>query len=89
MEALDQTGLAQQLRSGFQLGKPFWEFAWVFRCLFESLKKGKLAGLRNITGICAKSFLWRGNYKIPHMGWNSVEWGNLSDKSNSNWIRGW
>ena len=58
--------------------------------LFEKSEEGRVARVRlSSLDMCKSSPLDR-KLKIPHMGWNSVEWGDLSKAAiHSNWTRGW
>lgn len=43
------------------------------QALFEKSEEGKLKGLNLIKGEICKFNLDKKNYKIPHMGWNTVQ----------------
>ena len=76
MTALNQTGLASAIREWVSSGKPFLGVCLGLQVLFEKSEEGELPGLALFPGYVQK-FSFEGNLKIPHMGWNSVQWENV------------
>jgi len=54
---------------------PFLGVCLGFQLLFDDSEEGQLPGLGLIAGR-VKKFVLNGKYKIPHMGWNNVEFTN-------------
>ena len=78
MEALKRTGFASAINEWISMGKPFLGVCLGLQVLFEGSEEGKMPGLGLFSGYVQKFSLDR-NFKIPHMGWNSVHWGGLKD----------
>ena len=77
MGALEKTGFSLAIKQWFQLGKPFLGVCLGLQVLFERSEEGQKPGLGILPGY-VKKFSLEKKFKIPHMGWNAVEWGNLS-----------
>lgn len=72
MEKLNNTGLIPTLKEQAQNGKPFLGICLGMQLLFdESFEYGNHKGLGLIKGKVV-SFEGKIPYKIPHMGWNSL-----------------
>ena len=78
MKALNDTGLASAIKEWIVMGKPFLGVCLGLQVLFENSEEGQLPGLSIFSGY-VKKFSLPKSLKIPHMGWNSVEWGNLKN----------
>jgi glutamine amidotransferase len=76
MVALNQTGFTPAITEWISSGKPFLGVCLGLQVLFEKSEEGELPGLALFSGYVQKFSLER-NLKIPHMGWNSVQWENL------------
>ena len=76
MSSLEDSGLRQSLKSWILEDRPFFGICLGLQVLFESSEEGNLPGLGLFEGR-AMRFCLDASYKIPHMGWNQVEW-NLS-----------
>ena len=82
MALLNETGLADMIREYAATGKPFLGICLGMQLLFEeSEENGLTEGLSLLPG---KVVRFSGetaqgvNYKVPHMGWNRLEWTNPS-----------
>ena len=78
MSSLEDSGLRQSLKSWILEDRPFFGICLGLQVLFESSEEGNLPGLGLFEGR-AMRFCLDANYKIPHMGWNQVEWNLSSD----------
>ena len=78
MEALERTGFSQAIKEWILCEKPFLGICLGLQVLFEKSEEGEKEGLGLFPGFVKKFSLSRG-YKIPHMGWNSVDWGELKN----------
>ena len=78
MSSLEDSGLRQSLKSWILEDRPFFGICLGLQVLFESSEEGSLPGLGLFEGR-AMRFCLDANYKIPHMGWNQVEWNLSSD----------
>ena len=78
MDALQKTGFSQAIKEWILFGKPFFGICLGLQVLFEKSEEGEKPGLGLFPGI-VKKFSLDYSYKIPHMGWNSVHWGDLKD----------
>ena len=76
MDALNKTGLSTAIKEWISLEKPFLGVCLGLQALFEKSEEGTGKGLGVFPGYVKKFTLQR-NFKIPHMGWNSVDWGEL------------
>ena len=77
MQALEEKGFSVAIKEWIQLGKPFLGVCLGLQALFERSEEGQKLGLGILPGY-VKKFCLEKKFKIPHMGWNAVEWGNLS-----------
>ena len=75
--SLKQTGLDILIKKWIEADKPYFGICLGLQVLFSSSEEGNKKGLGLLQGE-VKRFDIGSNYKIPHMGWNAVEWGNLS-----------
>ena len=79
MEALERTGFSQAIKEWILSEKPFLGICLGLQVLFEKSEEGERAGLGLFPGF-VKKFSLGSSYKIPHMGWNSVDWGDLKNE---------
>ena len=70
MARLNETGMASAIRMAIQAGKPFFGVCLGLQLLFEWSNEGDIPCLGIIPGVVEKL---PPILKIPHMGWNSVE----------------
>ena len=77
MEALEKTGFSLAIKEWISLGKPFLGVCLGLQALFEKSEEGEKPGLGIFPGY-VKKFSLNDGLKIPHMGWNSVDWNSLS-----------
>ena len=82
MSSLEHSGLRQSLKSWILEDRPFFGICLGLQVLFESSEEGNLPGLGLFKGRATR-FSLGASYKIPHMGWNQVEWNLSSD----HWLR--
>ena len=73
LEALDRSGLDQKLREWVHAGKPYFGICLGLQVLFEGSEEGKLPGLKIFPGT-VRRFPSNPSLKVPHMGWNAVNW---------------
>ncbi|MED3574731.1 imidazole glycerol phosphate synthase subunit HisH [Cytobacillus praedii] len=82
MERLNQTGLSAMIKEFVEMGKPFLGICLGMQLLFEGSKEnGETIGLGLLTGYVEKfsGVTADGSqYKVPHMGWNQLEWTQTS-----------
>ena len=78
MSSLQHSGLRQSLKSWILEDRPFFGICLGLQVLFESSEEGNLPGLGLFEGR-AMRFCLDAGFKIPHMGWNQVEWNLSSD----------
>ncbi|PTY07765.1 imidazole glycerol phosphate synthase subunit HisH [Opitutaceae bacterium EW11] len=69
--ALRSTGLDRTVRSWIEEDRPFLAVCLGMQALFESSEEGNISGLGVFRGKVIR-FRRPPEYKIPHMGWNSV-----------------
>ncbi|GAB4239399.1 MAG: imidazole glycerol phosphate synthase subunit HisH [Candidatus Methylacidiphilales bacterium] len=73
MGALDRQGLITPLREWLEAGRPFLGICLGFQLLFEASEESPgVAGLGWLPGRVVR--FPRSVGKVPHMGWNQVEW---------------
>lgn len=81
MVILNASGISPFIRDYVQTGKPLLGICLGMQLLFEESEEGGLSkGLGLLPGRVEK-FLGTSEgetYKVPHMGWNRLEWVNLS-----------
>lgn len=78
MESLRKTGFDEKIRDWIEEGKPYFGICLGLQVLFDNSEEGELKGLGIFSGQ-VKRFPTQKALKIPHMGWNSVNW-NLSNE---------
>ena len=82
MARLNETGLANMIRDYVGTGKPFLGICLGVQLLFEeSEENGIHSGLSLLPGRVVRfsGESEKGeSYKVPHMGWNRLEWVNAS-----------
>jgi len=71
--SLKQTGLDILIKKWIEADKPYFGICLGLQVLFSSSEEGNKKGLGLLQGE-VKRFDIGSNYKIPHMGWNSVYW---------------
>jgi glutamine amidotransferase len=71
MRALTERGLDRPLREFVELGRPLFAVCLGMQVLFEGSDEGPEGGLGIIPG---RSRRLPPDVKVPHMGWNDVEW---------------
>lgn len=69
--ALRATGLDRSVRSWIEADRPFLGVCLGMQALFEHSEEGDIAGLGIFPGRVVR-FRRSNDYKIPHMGWNTV-----------------
>ena len=72
MQLLQQTGFDNAIRDWVAADKPFFGVCLGLQALFEHSEEGDCAGLGIFKGE-VKRFQIDPSLKIPHMGWNTVE----------------
>jgi glutamine amidotransferase len=73
MENLEKFGLVEPLTQSIEKGKPYFGICLGLQILFsESEEFGSHQGLNLIKGKVVK-FSPDPEYKVPHMGWNTIE----------------
>lgn len=82
MVRLNETGLSAMIKEYVGLEKPFLGICLGMQLLFEGSKEnGETIGLGLLTGYVEKFpgiTADGGRYKVPHMGWNQLEWTQAS-----------
>ncbi len=74
MAELKHRELIEPILEGIDAGKPFLGICLGLQLLFQrSYEDGEHAGLAVLRGE-VKKFDIPSEYKVPHMGWNSVDW---------------
>ena len=69
--SLRETGLAESVRDWVGADKPFLGVCLGMQALFERSEEGDIEGLGIFRGS-VKRFALPSDFKIPHMGWNTV-----------------
>lgn len=69
--ALRETGLGESVRQWIAADRPFLGVCLGMQALFEKSDEGDIVGLGIFRGT-VKRFQLPPEYKIPHMGWNTV-----------------
>lgn len=76
MRALDELGVRETLRDRIQAGVPFFGICLGLQALFSASEEApEERGLGVFEGTVAK---FRGNLRVPHMGWDQIEPGKPS-----------
>ena len=78
MKALEQRGFDNAIKEWISNDNPFLGVCLGLQILFERSEEGKKSGLGLFPGFVQK-FSVPHQFKIPHMGWNSVYWGKLKN----------
>ena len=73
MESLNKSGLSKSLKSWIEEDRPFFGICLGLQVLFESSEEGDLPGLELFKGKAVRLSVGS-HLKIPHMGWNRVDW---------------
>ena len=73
MESLNKSGLSKSLKAWIEEDRPFFGICLGLQVLFESSEEGDLPGLELFKGKAVR-FSVDSHLKIPHMGWNRVDW---------------
>lgn len=73
LEALDRSGLHQKLQEWVRAGRPYFGICLGLQVLFEGSEEGELPGLKIFPGMVHR-FPSNPSLKVPHMGWNAVNW---------------
>ena len=73
LKALDRSGLDQKLQEWVHAGRPYFGICLGLQVLFEGSEEGKLPGLEIFSGM-VRRFPSNPSLKVPHMGWNAVNW---------------
>lgn len=77
MDALNRSGLTDTIREFVETGKPFLGICLGMQLLFEqSEENGPTKGLGILPGEVVR--FPAGDYKIPHMGWNKLQFSQSS-----------
>lgn len=80
MEALRKTGFDAIIREWIEADKPYFGICLGMQALFEYSEEGDSPALGIFSGK-VKKFRLPPEYKIPHMGWNAVEFKDAADPS--------
>ncbi len=88
--SLRETGLAGSVRDWIAADRPFLGVCLGMQALFERSEEGDIEGLGILPGT-VKRFELPPEYKVPHMGWNTVKFrqpgsplqGELADEGES------
>ena len=82
MDALRKTGFDVFLKDWISADKPFFGICLGLQVLFEWSEEGEVSGLGLFSGKVSR-FRLPQEYKIPHMGWNEVQFA----RDNASWLR--
>lgn len=78
MTRLSESGLDRVIHEEVKKGKPFLGICLGMQLLFdESFENGRHKCLGLVSGSVKKFNIGNDNYRIPHMGWNSI---NINDE---------
>lgn len=69
--SLRETGLAESVREWIAADRPFLGVCLGMQALFERSEEGDIEGLGIFPGV-VKHFQLPSEFKIPHMGWNTI-----------------
>lgn len=75
--ALRRTGLDRSVREWIAADRPFLGVCLGMQALFETSEEGNVEGLGVFKG-CVRRFALPAGFKVPHMGWNSVAFGEAA-----------
>lgn len=75
MRELKKRGLVAVLKKKIEQGTPYLGLCLGLQLLFEKSDEGRTPGFGVIKGSVKR---FKGNYKIPHMGWNNLKLGRSS-----------
>jgi imidazole glycerol-phosphate synthase subunit HisH len=73
IRALQRSALDKAIIRWIERGKPYFGICLGLQVLFERSEEGEQDGLAIFSGRVKRFSLPEG-FKIPHMGWNSVDW---------------
>lgn len=73
MERLCSTGMDQAVKEAIESGRPFLGICLGMQLMFETSEEGDARGLGILAGKVRK-FASAPGLKIPHMGWNSLDY---------------
>ena len=73
IRALQRSALDKGIIRWIERGKPYFGICLGLQVLFERSEEGEQAGLAIFSGR-VKRFSLPDGLKIPHMGWNAVDW---------------
>ncbi len=73
MRLLRETGWDRIIRHWIESDRPFFGVCLGLQALFEFSEEGSTPGLGIFPGVVTR-FRLPPDYKIPHMGWNTVHW---------------
>ncbi|MBN2453554.1 MAG: imidazole glycerol phosphate synthase subunit HisH [Candidatus Omnitrophica bacterium] len=74
MKELKRRGLERPIREAIASGKPFLGLCLGMQLLFERSDEAPgVKGLSVFSGEVKRFAFPKGGYKVPHMGWNSIE----------------
>ena len=74
MERLNQIGWVERLQKHLEEGGYLMGICLGMQVLCESSEEGKQKGLNLIPGCFVRINDHKGKYKVPHMGWNNVNY---------------
>ncbi len=74
MKKLENLGLRKTLLEKAESGTPILGICLGMQMLMESSEEGSMSGLGLIPGKVKKFTFEEKKLKIPHMGWNEIEW---------------
>jgi len=78
MASLRKSGLDRFLKSWISDNRPFFGICLGLQVLFEASEEGDLPGLGIFKGKAVR-FSTASHLKVPHMGWNEVQWDLAQD----------
>lgn len=73
MRLLRESGLDRTIRDWIESDRPFFGICLGLQALFDFSEEGDTPGLGLFPGVVTR-FRLPAEYKIPHMGWNTVQW---------------
>ena len=72
MRALDKLSLIEPIKDYVESGRPLLGICLGMQLLFDNSDEGNLPGLGLLRGNVTRMSTYNGDLKIPHMGWNLV-----------------